>query len=170
MLTPRQAIGAGMRMARNSCSMLSRRRALPSELVPKVERWLREDVSVWRLANLRGVNSTRHCTPQFALPIRSQQVNPCYSGRERVPFDLHTSLQSPDETGRPQGPILELRGVGPESFQAFLAKHLVYRPDQSFKRARRCKHPKAPPHARNIVSLSSHSAGVMDFNPGNLVT
>lgn len=40
--------------------------ALPSELVPKVERWLREDVSVWRLANLRGVNSTRHCTPQFA--------------------------------------------------------------------------------------------------------
>ena len=60
--------------------------ALPSELVSKVERWLSEDVSVWRLANLRGVDLTRHCTPQFASDWSANTRLKFYSGRECVPF------------------------------------------------------------------------------------
>ena len=38
---------------------------VPESLSPKIERWLEGDVATWRLANLRGLDSTRHLTPRF---------------------------------------------------------------------------------------------------------
>jgi hypothetical protein len=38
---------------------------LPDEMSAKIERWLKGDLATWRLANLRGLDSTRQCTPRF---------------------------------------------------------------------------------------------------------
>jgi hypothetical protein len=39
--------------------------ALPQSLCSMIERWLESDVKTWRIANLRGVDSTRQHTPHF---------------------------------------------------------------------------------------------------------
>jgi hypothetical protein len=39
--------------------------ALPQSLCSMIERWLESDVKTWRIANLRGVDSTRQYTPHF---------------------------------------------------------------------------------------------------------
>jgi hypothetical protein len=49
--------------------------ALPLDIAAKVERWLSEDVNVWRLANLRGVDSTSHCSPHFTSDSVRQRPN-----------------------------------------------------------------------------------------------
>jgi len=38
---------------------------LPEDVSGKVERWLKGDLAIWRVANLRGLDSTRQCTPRF---------------------------------------------------------------------------------------------------------
>jgi hypothetical protein len=38
---------------------------LPEEVSGKVDRWLKGDLAIWRVANLRGLDSTRQCTPRF---------------------------------------------------------------------------------------------------------
>jgi hypothetical protein len=39
--------------------------ALPEDVSAKIKRWLKGDLAAWRLANLRGLDSTRQCTPHF---------------------------------------------------------------------------------------------------------
>jgi hypothetical protein len=38
---------------------------LPEDVSAKVEGWLKGDLAIWRVANLRGLDSTRQCTPRF---------------------------------------------------------------------------------------------------------
>jgi hypothetical protein len=38
---------------------------LPEDVSAKIERWLKGDLAIWRVANLRGLDSTRQCTPRF---------------------------------------------------------------------------------------------------------
>jgi hypothetical protein len=38
---------------------------LPEDISSKIERWLKGDLAIWRVANLRGLDSTRECTPRF---------------------------------------------------------------------------------------------------------
>jgi hypothetical protein len=38
---------------------------LPEDVSLKIEHWLKGDLAIWRVANLRGLDSTRQCTPRF---------------------------------------------------------------------------------------------------------